>query len=88
MALNKLNYEVTDKPILNISGPPSSTLNLVIVDPSYKEKFSDTILLGSDGLATYSFNLTSYTPGIYSAVINRGNDKVVKSFAIGLQIGS
>ena len=86
--LNKLNYEVTDKPILNISGPPSSTLNLVIVDPSDKEKFSDTILLGSDGLATYSFNLTSYTPGIYSAVITRGNDKVVKNFAIGLQIGS
>lgn len=86
--LNKLNYEVTDKPILNISGPPSSTLNLVIVDPSDKEKFSDTILLGSDGLATYSFNLTSYTPGIYSAVVTRGNDKVVKNFAIGLQIGS
>jgi len=86
--LNKLNYEVTDKPILNISGPPSSTLNLVIVDPSDKEKFSDTISLGSDGLATYSFNLTSYTPGIYSAVITRGNDKVVKNFAIGLQIGS
>ena len=86
--LNKLNYEVSDKPILSISGPPSSTLNLVIVDPSDKEKFSDTILLGSDGLATYSFNLTSYTPGIYSAVVTRGNDKVVKNFAIGLQIGS
>jgi hypothetical protein len=86
--LNKLNYEVTDKPILGISGPPSSTLNLVIVDPSDKEKFSDTILLGSDGLATYSFNLTSYTPGIYSAVVTRGNDKVVKNFAVGLQIGS
>jgi hypothetical protein len=86
--LNKLNYEVTDKPILNISGPPTSTLNLVIVDPSNKEKFSETILVGSDGLATYSFNLTSYTPGIYSAVVTRGNDKVVKNFAIGLQIGS
>jgi len=86
--LNKLNYEVTDKPILNISGPPSSTLNLVIIDPSDKEKFSDTVLLGSDGLATYSFNLTSYTPGIYSAVVTRGNDKVVKNFAVGLQIGS
>lgn len=86
--LDKLNYQVTDKPIISISGPPSSTMNLVIVDPSDKEKFSNTILLGPDGLATYSFNLTSYTPGIYSAVITRGNDKVVKDFAIGLQIGS
>ncbi|HXX05455.1 MAG TPA: hypothetical protein VEJ68_01395, partial [Candidatus Bathyarchaeia archaeon] len=88
MTLNKLNYEVIDKPVLNISGPPASTLNLVIVDPSDKEKFSDTVMLGSDGLSTYSFNLTAYTPGIYSAVVTRGNDKVVKNFAVGLQIGS
>lgn len=85
--LDKLNYEVLDKPIINISGPPSSTLNLVIVDPSDKEKFSNTILLGPDGLGTYSFNLTSYTPGIYAAVVTRGNDKVVDNFAVGLQTG-
>jgi hypothetical protein len=88
LTLDKLNYQVTDKPVLNISGLPSSTLNLVIVDPSDKEKFSDAILLGPDGLATYSFNLTSYTPGIYSAVVTRGNDKVVKEFAVGLTTGS
>lgn len=87
-SLDKLNYAVTDKPVINVSGPPSSTLNLVIVDPSDKEKFSDTIAIGPDGLATYSFNLTSYTPGIYSAVITRGNDKVVKEFAVGLTTGS
>ena len=85
--LNKLNYINTDKPIINIYGPPSSTLNLVIVDPSDKQKFADTILLGGDGLATYSFNLTSYTPGVYSAVITRGNDKTVTQFAVGLPTG-
>lgn len=88
LTLNKLNYLVTDKPILNISGLRSSTLNLVIVDPSDKEKYSDTVLLGPDGFTTYSFNLTSYTPGIYSAVLSRGNDKVVKEFAVGLTTGS
>ncbi|HJT09703.1 MAG TPA: hypothetical protein VJ771_02870 [Candidatus Nitrosotalea sp.] len=85
--LDKLNYQTTDKPILSVSAPHSSTLNLVVVDPSDQEKFSDTILVGQDGFATYSFNLTSYTPGIYSLVLTRGNDKVEKQFAVGLQTG-
>ena len=85
--LDKLNYQLTDKPVLSISAPPTSKLSLVIVDPSDQEKFSDTILIGSNGLATYSFNLTSYTPGIYSAVLSRGMDKVEDSFAVGLQTG-
>ena len=85
--LDKLNYQVTDRPQLSVSGTPGSTLNLVIIDPSDKEKFSDTVQLGQDGFATYSFNLTSYTPGIYSLALTRGNDKVVKDFAVGLQTG-
>ena len=87
VVLNKLNYINTDKPVINISGPPSSTLNLVIVDPSAKQKFADTILLGGDGLTAYSFNLTSYTPGVYSAVITRGNYEVMTQFAVGLPTG-
>ena len=85
--LDKLNYQLTDKPVLSISAPPTSTLNLVIVDPSDQEKFSDTILVGPGGLATYSFNLTSYTPGIYSAVLTRGDSKVQDDFSVGLQTG-
>ncbi|MDE1873143.1 MAG: hypothetical protein KGH99_06675 [Thaumarchaeota archaeon] len=85
--LDKLNYQLTDKPVLSISAPPTSTLNLVIVDPSDQEKFSDIILIGPSGLATYSFNLTSYTPGIYSAVLTRGDSKVHDDFSVGLQTG-
>jgi hypothetical protein len=88
VSMDKLNYQNVDKPAINISGPPSSTLNLVIVDPSGKQKFSDSILIGPDGFVTYSFNVTSYTPGIYAAVITRGNDKATTDFAIGLQTGS
>ena len=86
-SLDKLNYQITDKPVVSISGPPGSTLNIVGIDPSNQEKFSDTISLGQDGFATYSFNLTSYTPGIYSLALTRGNDKVVSQFAVGLQTG-
>ncbi len=88
LSMDKLNYQNVDKPAINISGPPSSTLNLVIVDPSDKQKFGDIIKVGPDGFATYSFNVTSYTPGIYAAVITRGNDKVAVNFAVGLQTGS
>lgn len=82
--LDKVSYQNTDKPIVSVTGPPSSTMNLIIVDPSDKQKFADIIKLGSDGLATYSFNLTSYTPGIYSAVVSHAEEKVEKSFAVGL----
>ncbi len=85
--LDKLNYQNTDNPVVSISAPPTSTLNLVIVDPSDQEKFSDAVLVGADGFATYSFNLTSYSPGIYSLVLTRGDDKVVDSFSVGLQTG-
>ena len=87
LSMDRLNYQNSDKPVINISGPPTSTLNLVIVDPSGKQKFADTVLLGSDGFVAYSFNVTSYTPGIYSAVVTRGNDKATENFAIGLQTG-
>jgi len=85
VSMDKLNYQNTDKPIISVSGPASSTLNLVIVDPSDKQKFADTITVGSNGLATYSLNLTSYDLGIYAAVISRGNDKVVTNFGIGIE---
>lgn len=85
--LDKLSYQNTDKPVISVTGPSSSTLNLVIVDPSDKQKFADVINLGSDGQASYSFNLTSYTPGIYSAVVSHAEEKVEKTFAVGLAVG-
>jgi len=86
--MDKLNYAVTDKPVISVTGPPSSTLNLVVVDPSDKQKFADVINLGSDGQAIYSFNLTAYTSGIYSAVVSHAEQKIQKDFAVGLAGGS
>ena len=86
--LDKLSYSATDKPVISVTGPSLSTLNLIIVDPSAKQKFADVISLGSDGQSTYSFNLTSYTPGIYSAVVTHADQKVQKTFAVGLAIGA
>jgi uncharacterized protein YfaS (alpha-2-macroglobulin family) len=86
--LDKLSYGVTDKPVISVTGPSLSTLNLIIIDPADKQKFADVIDLGADGQTTYSFNLTSYTPGIYSAVVTHADQKVQKDFAVGLSLGA
>ena len=83
--MNSLNYKVTDRPEINVIGPPSSTVNLIIIDPSDKQKFTDSFSLGSDGYRTYSFNLTGYTSGVYTAVISRGNTHAENRFSVGLQ---
>jgi len=88
LSMDKLDYTNADKPEINISGPRSSTLNLVIVAPDGTQKFADLILVGADGFVTYSFNVTSYTPGIYTAVINRGNDKASADFEVGVPTDS
>ncbi len=84
VTLDKLSYQSSDNPVASITGPPSSTLNLIIVDPSNTQKFADIINLGSGGQTTYSFNLTAYTPGIYAAVVSHAEEKVEKPFAVGL----
>jgi len=86
--LDKLSYSNTDKPVISLTGPSSSTTNLIIIAPDDTQKFADIIKLGQDGQATYSFNLTSYTPGIYSAVVTHADEKIQKEFAVGLAVGS
>ncbi len=83
--MDSLNYKTTQKPKINIIGPPSATINLIVIDPGDKQKFTDSFPLGVDGYHTYSFNLTGYTSGIYTAVISRGNVQAENTFSVGLQ---
>ena len=86
--MDKLTYSVSEKPVITVTGPSGSTINLVIVDPSDKQKFADIINLGPDGQTSYSFNLTAYTSGVYSAVVSHAEQKVEKEFAVGLGVGT
>ncbi|HSD04240.1 MAG TPA: hypothetical protein VLB45_00610 [Nitrosopumilaceae archaeon] len=86
--MSAINYKTTEQAVIFITGPPSSTVSLVLVDPSDKQKFADTITVGADGYAEYSFGLTSYSPGVYTAVLSRGNAQVEEKFSVGLQTGS
>lgn len=84
---DKLNYKNTEDVILEISGPTSSTLSLIVVTSGDQEKFSDTITLGPDGRFTYTLDLDGYPTGVFTAVIKRGNIQSNTSFSIGLQTG-
>jgi len=86
--MSALNYVTTDQAVINIIGPPSSTVSLVLIDPSDKQKFADTITIGPDGSYAYTFSVDGYSPGVYTAVLTRGNAQKEAKFSVGLQTGS
>lgn len=86
--MDKLNYKAGSTAIISISGEASSTVALLIIDPSDKPKFSDTVTLGPDGKKDYELNLTNYGSGVYTTVITRGNSQSETVFSVGLQTGS
>jgi len=85
---DKLNYSTSEKALLEIKGPPSATVSLLIVDPSDKNKFTDTIILGPDGQSQYELDLNGYGSGVYTVVLSRGNAQTSDVFSVGLQTGS
>jgi len=85
---DKLNYSTSDKALLEIKGPPSATVSLLIVDPSDKNKFTDTIILGPDGKSHYELDLKGYASGAYTVVLTRANSQTSEIFTVGLQTGS
>jgi len=85
---DKLSYSAGETLLLEISGPSSATVTILIVDPSDKNKFTDTVILGPDGQSNYELDLTGYSSGIYTAVITRGNSQSSDIFSVGLLTGS
>ena len=86
--MDKINYKAGEKAIISFIGPASSTISLLIVDPSDKPKFSDTITVGPDGKKEYELDLTGYASGVYTIVVSRGNSQAEEHFSVGLQTGS
>ena len=85
---DKLNYPSGSIAIIEIQGPTSSTISLLIIDPSDKNKFSDSVTLLPDGSAQYELDLSGYGSGVYSVVLTRGNAQTSDIFSVGLQTGS
>jgi len=88
MRPDKLNYKAGDIAVIELRGPPSSTLSLLILDPSDKSKYEDAITLGLDGSASYNLDLKGYSSGVYSIVVKRAGVEYSEVFTVGLQTGS
>jgi len=86
--MDKLNYNAGDTAIISLSGPASANLALLIIDPSDKNKLSDTITLGQDGRKDYELDLSGYASGVYTIVATRANAQTNEVFSVGLQVGS
>ena len=89
LELDKLNYKTSESVIISFSGKGSDIISLLIVDPSDKPVGeSVSITLEPDGRGSYSFELTGYSSGIYTAVVSKGNTQNSDIFTVGLQTGS
>lgn len=86
--MDKVNYKANEVAQVSITGPPNSRLNILVIDPSDKEKFTDSVELGSDGKRKYELDLNGYTTGIYTIVISGAGSKTSENFSVGLQFGS
>lgn len=73
---------------LNISGPPSTTLLLQVIN-SLGEKVGEyKITLQSNDHLVYELDLQGYPSGVYTAVISKGSAQSTEVFTVGLQTGS
>ncbi len=86
--MDKLNYKAGDTAKIALDGPPSSSITLLIINPSDQEKESDIIILGPDGKGSYDLDLTGYASGVYTTVIKRASSVTEDQFSVGLQTGS
>jgi len=86
--MDKLNYGAGEIAKVEIQGPTSSTVTLLVIDPSDKPKSSEAVILGPEGQKTFDLDLTGYASGVYTIVLTRGNAQADDVFSVGLQIGS
>ncbi len=82
---DKLNYEISDKPIITIMGAPDAVAHLEIDDSSSNIMlFTHDISLAPNGTARYVLDILSYKPGVYSAIVTSPISKLTTNFAVGL----
>ena len=86
--MDKKSYISSSTAQMNIIGPPSTALMLVVIDPSDNNKFSDTIITNSQGKIKYLLDVSNYASGVYQIVVTKGNVQDSTQFSIGLQTAS
>lgn len=81
---DKINYESSEKSVIAITGVPFTPVHLEIDDPSGNVVFSHDLGNLTYNALDYNLDLSSYKPGVYSAIATSPVSKVTTSFAVGL----
>ena len=89
MSFDKTNYQKTEYAVIEVLGNPLDKLTLIIITPSGAVKNESTIIeLNNNGQGSHKLDLSSYSAGIYTAVMKKNNLQSNERFSVGLQIGS
>jgi len=86
--LEKSNFPVNSKAVLNLIGPPTSRLSITILDSNDNIKLSDSVTTSSIGKTRYTMNLESLSSGVYRVAISLQNIQESVKFSIGSETGS
>ncbi len=89
MSFDKTNYQKTEYAVIEVIGNPLDKLTFIIITPSGAVKDESIIIeLNNSGRGSHKLDLSSYTSGIYTAVMKKNNLQSNERFSVGLQIGS
>jgi hypothetical protein len=77
-----LVYQNSDRPVITITGMPNSPEYLQIYNQSENMVFSHSLELPSSGVTNYTLDISSYKPGLYSAIANTSTSKASTNFRV------
>ena len=86
--LEKTNFALNSKAILNVVGPPSSNLTVAVLDSNDNLKISNIIATNSLGKVKHTVDLDGLSAGVYRIATSVQNIQDSVKFSIGLEAGS
>ena len=86
--MEKTNFPLNSKAVMNIVGPQSTKLSITLLDSNDSVKLTDSITTTSSGKAKYAIDLEDLSSGIYRAAVSATNVQDSVKFSIGLETGS
>ena len=86
--LEKTNFTLNSKAVLNIIGPASSKLSIKILDSNDNIELTDSITTSSTGKSKYAIDLEGLSSGVYRAVVGGVGIQDSAKFSVGLEAGS
>ena len=86
--MDKTNFPLDSKAIINIVGPQSTKLTITVLDSNDNVKVTDSVTTTAFGKGKYAIDLDGLSSGVYRAAISSTGTQDITKFSIGLESGS